>query len=93
MNNDDEGVTVIVYESVSASLFELSFPTLAEYKPPGATTLTTSQVFGSVPVPVIMVCLPFTMPEGEVPIGQQFPIWPCQPVSVPDSKSELGQEL
>ena len=58
---------------------------------PGATTVTTLFVKGSVPVPEVMVCLPLIIPEFEVPIGQQAPVSPSQPLRSPFSKPMFGQ--
>ena len=64
-------------------------PSLAENVPPGATTATLLHVLGSVPVPDIIVCCPFTIPLFCRLMGQQSPVVPDQPVKVPVSKLAL----
>src|SRR5262245_4462556 len=61
--------------------------------PPGYFTGIALQAFGSVAVPLVMVCLTGVMAEGDVAIGQQNPSWPCQLVKLPISKSIFGQGL
>ena len=76
-----------VYRNLSAPYPPRSFPSRAEKVPPGATTGTLPQEYGSIPFPVIIVCCPFTIPLFGVLIAQQEPVWPDQFVKSPVSKS------